>query len=334
MLDFIAGPFAARIAGVWPAPHAAFLAAPAVRRHLACLALLSAGPQTVIDPAVILDKRLPSAIRIAVPGAPSGLARALERLGERAWSEADYRRLLALLAEPQTGKLLRHRAAIGVEEVRALARLNQPLVGLCRLSLSEAAAGLIGEAFAAIERRDGPAAAQGLAQRWTAVESLPRLVERVRDDVEPEPPAPPFPGTTRLRPLSTKAAIEDASVRFKNCLRGQAHWAYSGTSAYYEWVEPPACVLEITRDRLHGWTLDQARLAENKPVPEPTRSALITELRDMGVHVVRSLWRLNDALTRAAATPPRPIETEAEVIGTLFGDGEAEDRGQRLGPAW
>jgi hypothetical protein len=322
LLEFIAGEFAARIAGVWPKPYAAFLAAPAARRHLVCLAFTYAPDGAPIDVDGVLGRTLRRTIHIAVPAAPAGLARALERLGERAWSEADYRRLVRMLSGHQTGKILRHRDQIDAGEVRALSLLPETLLehGLGKLCLNEAAASVIEEAFTAIGRRDGEAAAEALAPRWAAVENLRGLAERVRHDLEPEVVPPPFAGTDRLRPILTKAALVDAASRYKNCLRGHLHSAGSGTSAYYEWMEVPGAVLEITRDRLHGWTLDQARLAENKAVPEPMRTAITQDLVSMGVHIGRSLWQVNDALDDVANKPMEPIRTEAEVIGELFGD--------------
>ncbi len=321
LLNHLAGEFAPSIAGVWPDPHAAFLAAPASRRHLVCLAYALDRPLSVGHAQALLERPLKRAIRIAAPVAPDGLARALERLGERAWSRADYHGLLRLLAGRLTGKLLRHRGEIAVDEVRALVRLPQPLLehGLGGLGLSAAAAGLVGEAYDAIARRDGEAAALALAPRWAAAETVRGLVDLIQDDLEPQVPPPPFPGTERLRPLASKAALLDAAQRYKNCLRHHLGSAGEGSSAYYEWVEEPGVVLEITQDRLRGWALAQARLPGNKAVPEPVRQEIASELLAMGVHIGRLQWQLDSALDDIARTPPDPVLTEPEVIAGLFG---------------
>jgi hypothetical protein len=117
-----------------------------------------------------------------------------------------------------------------------------------------------------------------------------------------------------------KAARREAAGRFRNCLRGHLRYACSGQSAYYEWLPAPGAVIEISRDRLRGWTLEQARLAGNDPVPEPARSEIMAELLRMGVHVGRSLWALDDALDDLARAPTATQRTEAEAIGDLFGD--------------
>jgi hypothetical protein len=322
LLAYLAGAFAPRIAGLWPAPHAPFLSAPSARRHLLCLAFSDEAMAERVDPDALLRSPLKHAIPLATPRAPIGLSRALDRLGERAWSAEDYRCLLHLLAGHHSGKVLRHREAITAEDVRALSRLPQPLLeaGLGRLPLGAAAGDIIGEVFAAIVRRDGEAAALALAPRWAHAETVKVLIARLREDVEPQPPAPPFPGSERLRPLATKAAILDARDRFKNCLGHRLHWACAGSSALYEWIPSPGVVLELIKDNLHGWSLDQARLVGNQPVPEPTRSQLIAELTAMGVHVGRGYWRLDDAFDEIETDPPGAVTPLDRAIGHLFGD--------------
>lgn len=322
ILSYLAGEFAARIAGLWPAPHAAFLTATAPRRHLICLALVHADDDAEIDVHTLLDRPLRRAVQAVMPDAPCGVARALERLGERAWSEEDYRRLLRLLAIPRSAKLLHHRDSIDADAVRAMTHLPDAMLehGPGVPQIGEAAAILIAEASAAIARRDGADVAGAAAKRWASAETLAKLIEWVRFDLEPEVAPPPFPGTERLRPIRSKAALIDAAARYKNCLRNYLGCACSGTSAFYEWSEEPGLVLEIFRDRLHGWALSQARLAGNKPVPEPLREEVVRELRSMGVTVDRTLWHLDDALDDIIVAPSTPTRTRAAVIGDMFGD--------------
>ena len=318
LLTHLAGDFAPAIAALWPEPHAPFLMATAARRHLLCLALAEAGSGPVAARA-ILEQPPKQAVRAALSDPPLGLCRALGRLGEQAWTEAEYAGLLRLLTLRGSAKLLRHSHAIDRGRVRALARLPDRLLdkGTALLLADETSASLLAEAFDGLLRRDGQAAAETMAARWNQTPNLAALADAVRLDLEPEPPAPPFAGTERLRPLADKAAILDAAARYRNCLRDQIHWATNGDSAFYEWLGDPSVVLEITRDRLHGWRLDQARLADNKPVPPEVREPLMDALRDMGVHVGRSLWDLSNALRRLgqAPTPPQPVE---EVVAALF----------------
>jgi hypothetical protein len=318
-LTHLAGGFAPAIAALWPEPHAPFLMATAPRRHLLCMALAEAGAEPVAARA-ILEWPLRRAVRSALRKPPHGLCRALGRLGEQAWTEPEYAGLLRLLTLRGSAKLLGHSRAIDRARVRALARLPDVLLdkGTGLLLADEASAGLLAEAFRGLVRRDGAAAAEAMAAGWSRTPTLAALADAVRMDLEPEPPPPPFAGSERLRPLTDKAAILDAAARYRNCLKDQIHWASNGDSAFYEWLGEPSVVLEITRDRLHGWRLDQARLADNKSVPPEVREPLVETLRGMGVHVGRSVWDLSSALRRLGQTTPAPLEPDDDIVAALF----------------
>lgn len=318
LLTHLAGEFAPAIAALWPEPHAPFLTAAAPRRHLLCLALAEAGSEPLAT-RVILERPLKHAVPAALRHPPAGLCRALGRLGEQAWTATEYAGLVRLLALRGSAKLLRHSPAIDRARAAALARLPDALLdhGPALLLVDEASAALLAEAFEALVRRDGAAAAGVIAAGWSQAPNLAVLADAVRLDLEPEPPAPPFAGTERLRPLADKAAILDAAARYRNCLRDQICWASNGDSAFYEWIGEPSAVLEITRDRLYGWRLDQARLADNKPVPLEARGPLLEALREMGVHVGRSVWDLSNALRRLGQAPVAP-ERPDDVVAALF----------------
>lgn len=302
LLQHLTGEFAPRVAGLWRAPHAVFLTATAERRHLVCIALAQAEGRPLPAPADgLLMKPFNAAARLAMPKPPAGLRRALNRMGETGWSAGDYAALLRLLALEPTAKTLRHAERIEVENVRALALMPEPLlrarVGAFGLNAHQARA--LAEAYALVCARGGDAAARDATTRWAMARDAKGLFEMVKDDVWAEPPAPPFPGTDRLRPLTTKAAIRDAALRYRNCLRNQVRNALTGDAAYYEWVGEPGAVICLWKDWLYGWKLDEAKLAGNEPIPEPMREVIAAEVRAMGAHVGRAAWRLEDALEEA-----------------------------------
>jgi hypothetical protein len=318
LLSHIAGEFASQIAGLWPAPHAVFLTTEAPRRHLLCLCLAQAGVED-FDAAIeaIMHGGLKAAIAVAVAAPPAGLKRALEQMGETAWTRTDYLRLLDLLAHPTAAKVLRHATGIEPAQVCAMAALPRPLLdaGLGGLGLSLHQARLVGEVHAALEARDGAEAVAALERRWANAASARDMVGLIEDDLMPELPQPVFLGTSRLRPLATRAALRDAGARYRNCLRHQVKWAATGTSCYFEWLGQPRAIVEVTRDKLFGWRLDQARLEDNVSVPEPTRTAICAELHAMGVHVGRSEWDVMDALENSTQARFELDPVEVPVAG-------------------
>lgn len=308
LLTLVAREFAPRIAALWPAPHIAFLTAPAARRHLVCLALTCDRDEAC---GAALEARLPDAIAAAVGEAPPGLARALSRIGDVAWTPADYRKLLALLAEPKAGKALRHAEAIEPGLLRRLEALPPPMAGATHLALALSADGaaVLHEAYDALRRRDGPAAADAAATRWTKAEFAKTVFDWAREDLAPDVRPPPHPGTARLKPLATKRALRDAARRYRNCLADHLPHAAMGYSAYYEWAGPPAAIVQVSRDHVFGWRLDEVRAMRNATVPEEHRAELLDELALMGVHVGRTGWELHRLLTtdvgvRYALPPP------------------------------
>lgn len=320
LLNMLAGEFAPRIAALWPAPHAEFLAAPADRRHLVFLGLALGRNLAELKHAVLheLPKR---ALRAVLPDGPAGLGRALGRLGEVAWPADDYRRLLALLGEPAPAKRLRHAEAISPNIVRRMAAMPPPMAGAFELAweLNDDAVALLREAHAAIRVREGRIQADAAAARWAQVRSAKALFEVVGDDLCAELPPPPFAGTERLRPLTSKAEIRAVAKRYGNCLADRIYLAATGQAAYFEWTGKPGAVVEVLRCHVFGWRLDEARGPRNAPVAPALRGEIAGELALMGVHVGRTGWSLERAAERATELDfeLRPAEIE---VGQMFGD--------------
>lgn len=298
LLKLVAGEFAPDVAMLWPDPHTAYLTAPAARRHLVGLAF-ALGRDVAALGDDLLAGRLRGAIRLAAPSRVPGLERALGRLGETGWSGAAYRKLLELLVDPAAAKLLRHADRIDEGAVGRLAIFPEAMGRALHLSaaMTDDAATAVAECHGAIACRSGSDVAEAAAARWAEVENEAALFEAVREDIYPEPPPAPFPATGRLRPLATKAELRDAARRFDNCLASRVNHAVSGWSAFYEWTGPPGAVVEISRDAIFGWRLDEAKGPNNEVLSKDVREALCAELTAMGVYVGRSGWQLERALS-------------------------------------
>lgn len=304
---------------LWPAPHAPFLLAGTAQRHLIAMGLARGRAPDAVG--AVLTTPLKKALRAVLATPPKGLARALSRLGERVWSAADYDLLLRLLTRPTAAKLLTHAEMLEPAAVRALDSVPEPLLraGVHRLGLKPDQAALAIEAFNAIVARDGPRVGQVIAQRWARSANVEALMERLREDLQPELPPPPFPGGPRLRPLGSKAAMREAAARYNNCLRSQISSAAGGDSAFYEWSGPPGAIIEIDRDPLFGWRLSETRLKDNAVMAAADRPRLLADLAAMGVHVGRSGWDLQSA-TWSAVRPDFQLEPVEEMLRGRFGE--------------
>ena len=326
LLRLIAPAYADVLAALWPAPHTPFVTAPTARRHLICLMLATEtaekhGGRPPVDVDLLLEAPLRKAVRLVLDPAPEGLARALERLGEIAWAPEDYRVLVALLADPKPAKTLRHADQIDPLQVRTLGALPRPLrdAGGAAVRVSAAQAKLLAEAHALLARRLPETVLAERIAVWTRAPTAKTLFNLVADDFRRELPKPPHPGTERLRPLETVAAIRDAARRYRNCLANYVDAAVDRRCAIYEWLPAPGAVIELTPDTYFGWRLDQARLENNKSVDDATRAAIVEELRGMGIHVGRSAWQIRHALERAGS-PGFELESVDAAIADYFTD--------------
>lgn len=322
LLRLIAPPYADVLAALWPAPHTPFVTASTARRHLVCLMLATdAAVRPAIDIDLLLEAPLRKAVRLVLDPAPEGLVRALQHLGEITWTPEDYRALVALLGDPKPAKILRHASLIEPAQVRTLCALPKILrdAGGAAARVTASQAKLLSEAHELLARR---LPGDVLAQRvgiWIRASSAKALFNLVADDFRRELPPPPHPGTERLKPLETAAAIRDAARRYRNCLANYVDYAIDQQSAVYEWLPAPGAVVELTPDSYFGWRLDQARLENNKSVDDATRAAIIAELRGMGIHVGRSAWQIRRALERAAS-PTFELESVDAAIADYFKD--------------
>jgi hypothetical protein len=318
LLSHLAPDFAPRLALLWPAPHRPFIEAPSERRHLACLAL-ARRDLTAHEALVCLGAPFRRAVRELAPEAPAGLAAALARLGEVAWSADDYGRLTRLLAGPGTSQVLRHRREINPEYLAALDRLAPALhaAGLGRFELTADQAGLLTELYGALVKRDGQEGADAAARRWAAADGVKDVTKRAIASVRRPLSAPPFAARGHLKPIVTLAELDEAGGRFKNCL-GSLSYAGDPDYAWCEWLGEPGAMIELRNDRLYGWTLIQARFERNATVAAAQRDSINSELRAAGVHVGYETRDLVNALSEAGSG--RLETTEATAIGWCYGD--------------
>lgn len=328
LLRVVAGDFAPAIAQMWPAPHRPFMEAAADRRHIICLVLdaLDVASDAHLPEAPSLARTLSSEairclIRRFLPRTVEGLPRALQRMGETAWTGAQYRSLLRLFEDADAAKLLRHADAIAPAYVATLDLLPPPLRAgrLPHLATDPSVVMLLVETYSAIRRSRPVEETEAVWARWRRAETLERLFEMAREDLTPRAlPGTPFPDHPDLRWLGTSEALADTGRRFHNCVATYAMRAAAGDIVVYEWAGPPPAVLCIARDPVWGWRLEEARIQNNDTVPPEARAAIMDAMREWGVHLVRGGHALASTLDWATNDPVRAASatwSECEVFG-------------------
>ncbi|HEX4197075.1 MAG TPA: hypothetical protein VHZ26_06500 [Caulobacteraceae bacterium] len=307
LLRHLAGEAAEALAVVLPPPHLPYLAAAAPQRHLIGMTLAVGAPLNVETASGALAWSLGQAIRLLLPDAPPGLKRALGRMGETGWPLESYRRLLRLLRRSEIAKALRHATALDPAAIDGLAEIPAALLeaGVARFGLCLEYAETARDCFAALVERDGVEPAEALAREWGKARTAKSFFERVEEDLQAEPVLSPFPATPRLRWLGTKAEMRDAARRYRNCLANYLVDAARGEAVFGEWLDTPGAIIQVSRDAVFGWRLEQARGLANKAVAGETRNALGAELCGFSIRIGRSGRDLRLSAGRAAVGETR-----------------------------
>jgi hypothetical protein len=303
LLRHLAGETAEPLALVWPAPHLPYFAAAAPWRHLMGIVLALDQPLSLELGSIALEGPLRRAICVLLPNAPPGLKRALRRMGETGWPPETYRRLHRLLERPKSAKVLHHAEKLDPAVIDGLAETPIALleVGLARFGLCLESAETARDCFAALSEREGAEHAEALAREWGKAPTVEALFKRVEEDILAEPVPSPFPATSKVRWFGTKAEVREAARRYRNCLASYLNAAATGEAVFGEWLGRPGAIIQVSRDTVFGWRLEQAREPDNEPVAETTRNAIVAELRRFGIRVGRSGRDLRYAAQRAAS---------------------------------
>jgi hypothetical protein len=323
LLLHLAGDHAGAIARLWPAPHADFLALPAARRHIVALAL----PRLPLDQWPALRdhaERAPlrDALAFALRPTPRGLARALARLGETLWAQHEYFRLLTLLAEANANLVLRHAGAIDTPLLTRIAALPERLRTtriLANVRTYEAARALA-DAYAAARRINPRRNERDLVLAWSRAGGPEALLRMAIEALKPDRFGAAAPAPEMARPyrrIASRAALEAAALRFRNCAAGYLWEAGADEMALYV-VEAEAPALVAIKRDVGGWRLAEALAAENRALPDPALRAIVADFERAGVRAGQPVRALEDRLENladAAAAAPPPPETYRAMLG-------------------
>ncbi len=260
-VEALAGSFVVDVRRIWAGRQLDdYLAASTARRHV--WHCWMASERDTVErrfrayPALALRRLTFRKARDLLAGAygtcPPGLVKALGRCGPEARSRDFYRALvLALSAEPDGAKAVRHAPLLTEGLVYRAARLSMPTTPTIshRVTLRD-------------REQDG--------DPGHFINTAPF-------------PSPPWPGTERLRPLTSRQELRDMGHRLRNCMRswGRVRAAgeavEAGREAYYAWDGPDPGLLRFAHGPT-GWSLAEWSGADNRPLSDVSESKIITSL--------------------------------------------------------
>ena len=337
LLGHIAGAHAERIARFWPAPHAGYLVLPAARRHAAPILLERRWTEPGCDQLDIVyaveRARDAELARILMRGdAPGGLMKALGRMGETLWDAADYATFLELFADPEAVTVLRHMPAIEAAKLGLIAALPEAIRVpgiISRLPERKEAVEDFAEAFRLAVRIQGREKVPELVKRWERAADAQKLFDMAAEALQPAEfgwllPPPRLP--VAFERVTTRKALNEIALEFRNCLRDFAADLATGRMAVYAVREHPSppVALAIRQDAA-GWRLAEAKLKSNVDLGDAHLRHLIEVLERAGVRTGESAWTLSQRLhdhvcpdCGPAHVPYRNTWREKLVLGSLW----------------
>ena len=306
LLGFLAGPHAEVIAGAWPAPHSGFLTLPTARRHAA--AILLSRPTTLrgtdIVRAVERGRDRELARLLAQGDAPGGLVKALGRLGEVLWEAGDYARFLALFAEDDAGRVLRHMPIIAADRLALIGALPVALhhagVISC-LPTQLVAVEELAEAYRLALRIHGSGEATAIVQRWNRAGTPLALFDMAAEALQPVR----FGQVLRVPhlpdgfvPVRDRKTLVGVALEFRNCLRDFTGDLAAGRMAVFTVHQGGDMIVVALRQDPAGWRLAEAKGRQNAEVSDDALRRIVLVLEPAGVRVGESTWviarRLHD----------------------------------------
>lgn len=300
LLGFLAGPHADVIAEAWPAPHSGFLTLPTARRHAAAILLGNApGPRGCDIVRAVERGRDRDIARLLVGGeAPGGLVKALGRLGEVLWDASDYARFLALFAEADAGRVLRHMKVIAADRLALIGALPQALrrAGIiAHLPGRAVAAEELADAFRLALRIHGEGEAAAIAQRWNRASTALALFDMAAEALQPVRfghvlPAPRLPEGFDL--VADRTALVSVALELRNCLRDFTGDLAAGRMAVFTVRQGGEMAAVALRQDPAGWRLAEAKGRQNEDVSEDALRRIVSVLELAGVRTGESTWVL------------------------------------------
>ena len=286
-----------------------------VRMHVIALALSHLdGTPTPQFASVLFRGSIHEVLHRVVGRSPHGIRRVLRRLPFAVLSRQGYQRLIELLDDPRSAKLLHHLDATGITD--STVRVLYEIPAVLRPVLGE-----LVRFIERIEKLDQlPVGLQWLASRGAAA-SFDALVADLAAHAQPgqfvarlnklvsELPLPqtlPRKQIGLARRIDATADICALAKQFKNCLVNFVTQIDAGGCAVYLWDDPasPAVCL-VTRQGRLGWFLGEARGPENAKLHRKQLQEIVIAFTDADIpqySAIRSLEYILDSGTTMPRT--------------------------------
>jgi hypothetical protein len=219
---------------------------------------------------------------------PVGIRRALGRLPGKALAQQNYQRLVLLLADPDSAKILHHAEKIDDLAIKVLADLPKPLRRPLAFAVSDWPRKLNGlaDALRFLASRGVASDLDEVLAKLATVTAAPQLAAVVQFWVNSMPlPQMMPPATVGLaRRLDRVDELSSLAGAWRNCLGDYRSAIDAGSCAVYLWqdVERPAACLVWRHGRL-GWFLDEVKGPRNANIEPEQRAFIDTAFADVGI---------------------------------------------------
>jgi len=282
------------------------------RMHVIALVLahLDGRPEPHLAP-ILFKAPIREVLQRVLGRCPVGAKRVLLRLPSAVLSQQGYLRLVELLDDPRSAKLLHHleQTEISDSTVRVLyevpAELRPILAGLVKFidTLDHLPDGLrwLASLGAASSFDALIADLAGQAQPGQFIARLKDLVSQL-----PLPENLPPAQIGKARRIDATADICALAKAFKNCLAIYTREVDAGTCAIYLWDDPAApAVCLVTRQGRLGWCLSEALGPRNAKLDSKQLQEITTAFADAGVPQLSAIFALESILETTINTRAR-----------------------------
>ncbi len=129
--------------------------------------------------------------------------------------------------------------------------------------------------FRAITRQEAETATRNMDSMYQIVEWLKKKIEMLPF------PAVPWQGNEWIKPVCSRSEMQNVADRFSNCVMKYVPEVILGSSYIYVCERPPA-VIEVKRDVVFGWTVDEMEGACSQKIPDAQKREIRQVFVDAG----------------------------------------------------